>query len=534
MRIDAKPQRSVVAGLCFCLLLAVQRAPAADPPLAPATIVVFNSNIPESAELAKFYAQKRGIARDHLVGLDCPPEEEISREDYDRTIATPLREIFRQRKWWTLRESADRPTVVSGSTIRFVALIKGMPLKIKHAEAYPGDRVGEGPIMNRNEASVDSELAVLARFAREISGAVTNPYFQSFRGVMEVPELMLLLVCRLDAPTAATVRKMIVDGIETEKNGLWGRAYVDSAQNTSAGLAVGDQWLGQLVQQLRKAGIPVVHDEAPAIFPDGFPMSDCALYYGWYAHGVAGPFTQHDFRFVPGAVAVHIHSFSANTLRDPNANWVAPLLMKGAAATLGNVYEPYLQLTTNLHTFNDRLLHGFTFAESAYMSQQALSWMSVMIGDPLYRPYVSWLQLEPKLQPTKTTSDWKMYREFTLQNGSRPAPEFRTLARQAASRARNATMLEDLGWREAKDGNWPSATAHFQQARSLYTKRGDILRMVIAEADSWAKQQKPKKALELIRSVLRIVSDDATAALLRQKEQEFGGGPPPAAPTPRR
>jgi uncharacterized protein (TIGR03790 family) len=514
----------------------LQSACAADPPLAPATIVVFNSSVPESVELAKFYAQKRGIARDHLVGLDCSRDEEISREEYDRTIATPLRDAFRKRKWWTVIDSGSGPPAVSSNTIRFVALIKGMPLKIKNAEAYPGDKPGAGPIMNRNEASVDSEIAVLARFSPEISGAVTNPYFQSFRGIMEAAGSPLLLVCRLDAPSAATVRKMILDAIETEKNGLWGRAYVDSAANTGGGLAVGDEWLGQVVQQLRKAGVPVVQEETPAIFPDGYPMSGCALYYGWYAHGVAGPFTRHDFRFLPGAVAVHIHSFSANTLRDPNAHWVAPLVTKGAAAVVGNVYEPYLQLTTNLHTFNDRLLHGFTFAESAYMAQQALSWMSVMVGDPLYRPFVSWLQIEPKLQPTKPASEWKMYREFTLQNAPKPAPEFRTLARQAASRARNAPMIEDLGWMEAKDGNLPSATAHFQQARSMYTTRDDILRMVLAEADSWARQGKQKKALEVIRSVLRIVSDDATAALLRQKEQEYGGGPPapPVAPAPRR
>jgi len=29
-------------------------------------------------------------------------------------------------------------------------------------------------------------------------------------------------------------------------------------------------------------------------------MTDCALYYGWYAGGVAGPFIEPDFRFVPG------------------------------------------------------------------------------------------------------------------------------------------------------------------------------------------------------------------------------------------
>jgi uncharacterized protein (TIGR03790 family) len=471
-----------------CSFVFLRAACAADPLLAPATIVVFNNSIPESVELAKFYAQKRGIARDHLVGLDCSRDEEISREEYDRTIAAPLRDAFRKRKWWTLVESGGGPPAVSASTIRFVALMKGVPLKIRGAEGYPGDRPGSGPIMNRNEASVDSELSVLTRVGPEISGAVNNPYYQSFKGILDSPQVPVLLVCRLDAPAAATVRKMISDGIETEKSGLWGRAYVDSAANTSGGLEMGDQWLGEVVKQLRKAGVPTVQEETPAILPDGYPMSDVALYYGWYAHGVAGPFTQPAFRFLPGAVAVHIHSFSASTLRDPNANWVAPLLTKGAAASLGNVYEPYLQLTTNLQTFNDRLLHGFTFAESAYMAQPALSWMSVMVGDPLYRPYASWLQIDAKPQPGKPATEWRMSRELTLQNASKPAPEFRTLARQAASRARNAPVVEDLGWMEAKDGNLPSATSHFQQARSMYTRREDILRMVLAEADSWARQ----------------------------------------------
>ncbi len=300
-------------------------------------------------ELAKFYAQKRGIARDHLVGLACSRDEEISREDYDRTIAKPLREVFRQRKWWTVLGASGEMPAISGNSIRFVALIKGMPMKIRAAEAYPGDKPEPGPIGSRNEASVDSEVAVLARFAPQISGAVTNPYYQSYRAVIEANDMPFMLVCRLDAPTAGAVRQMITDAIATEKDGLWGRAYVDGAHNApGSALGLGDRWMAGIVDQLHAVGIPVVYDDLPAMFPDGYPMSDCALYYGWYSGNVAGPFTQPSFRFLPGAVAVHIHSFSASTLRDPNAGWVAPLVMKGAAAVLGNVYEPYLQLTTNL------------------------------------------------------------------------------------------------------------------------------------------------------------------------------------------
>ena len=100
----------------------------------------------------------------------------------------------------------------------FVALIRGMPLKIRPiATPYPGDTAGGGPIQSRNEASVDSELSMLGLFTRQISGAVANPYFQGFRPIAEVTAAPLLLVTRLDAPESVTVRRMIVDAIEAEK-----------------------------------------------------------------------------------------------------------------------------------------------------------------------------------------------------------------------------------------------------------------------------------------------------------------------------
>ncbi|MGI8819589.1 MAG: TIGR03790 family protein [Chthoniobacterales bacterium] len=516
------------ACVAFTLLCGCARG---DVPLAPATIVVFNRNVPESAELAKFYAQKRGIARDHLIGLRCPPEEEISRAQYDATIRDPLREVFQKRGWWRVEGAGGEAGITTG-TIHFVALMKGMPLKIRGAEAYPGDKSHGGPIGDHNEASVDSEVAVLQRLSNEISGAVNNPYFQSYRASIETQNPPMLLVCRLDAPTAATVRQMITDAVEAEKGGLWGRAYVDGAHNTSNGLQVGDQWLAEIPPQLRKMGVPVDYDDEPALFPDGYPMSDCALYYGWYAEGVAGPFTKPSFRFARGAVAVHIHSFSANTLRDANAHWVGPLLSKGAAASLGNVYEPYLQLTTNLSIFNDRLVHGFTFAESAYMATPALSWMTVMVGDPLYRPFASWLQIDPKRALAPNISDWKMYHDFALQNAGKPPAEYRALARQAASRAKNGPMIEDLGMMEAEEGNWAAATPCFQQARSIYSKRDDILRATLEESNGWAKQGNKKRALDAVRSVLRIVSDPATVALFKRVEAELSPPPPPLPPQP--
>ena len=522
-----RPPRSILA---FVLVLALMLDLRAEQPLAASTIVVYNKAALDSADLARFYAQKRGIASDHIVGLTCSTDEEITREEYDANIAEPLRDTFKTRKWWTTRETPEQQTAVMTTSIRFVALIKGVPAKIKPtAGPYPGDQSAGGPVSDHNEASVDSELATLGLFSRQISGPFSNPYFQSFKAIGEFDNPVLLLVCRLDAPKAETVRRMIVDSIATEKRGLWGRAYVDGAHETAAGYAIGDQWLAEIPVQLHIVGVPVVYDNSPAVFPDGYPMTDCALYYGWRTEKAAGPFAQPEFRFSPGAIAVHIHSFSAMTLRDPNANWVGPLLSRGAAASIGNVYEPYLQFTAHLNIFNDRLLHGFTFAESAYSSIAVLSWMSVMVGDPLYRPYASWLQLEATAESARTDS-WKMYHDFAAQNFSNAAAQYRQLARQAALRAHNCPMLEDLGLMEAVDGNFASATNYLAQAHVCYSTRDDILRVILEEADAWNKLKKPKRGIELLRTALRVSGNAPAAPLLRSKEQELRGAL--ATPTP--
>ena len=518
-------------GLWFALSAAAFCAVSchAEVPLANATIVVFNSDNPESIELAKFYAQKRNIARDHLVGLACSNEEEITRAQFDDTIARPLRDVFAERKWWTVQTDAAGAQSAKGNSIRYVALIKGIPLKVKAVSDYPGDNVGIGPIANRNDASVDAEIAVLSAFAHQISSFCGNPYFQSYKAITEFESSPLMLVCRLDAPSGTTVKRMITDAIATEKTGLWGRAYVDGAHNTGGGLQLGDHWLGDIVKQLHKVGVPVVYDDAPAIFPEGYPLTDCALYYGWYAGGVSGAFTEPSFRFAPGAIAIHIHSFSANTLRDPNANWAGPLVSKGAAATLGNVYEPYLQLTAHLEILNDRLLHGFTLAESAYMALPGLSWMSVVVGDPLYRPYRAWLDLDAKRDGAKLPNEWKAYHDFALKNAERPAPEYRAAARQFVARSHSGAILEDIGGVEAHEGNYAAATNWFAQARASYSGRDDILRVVLEEADAWIRAGKPKRALDLVRSVKRIVTGAPSRPLLDHIEQQLAGSSP--APT---
>ena len=326
-----------------------------------------------------------------------------------------------------MRKTPEGKLEVTGSSIRFIALMRGIPLKIVTTipppvpDATPPPRPYAGdPVRSHDEAAVDSELSVLGAFDNEYFGILQNPYFRRFSPILDSSMTHgLLLVARLDAPTADTVRRMIDDTLLAERAGLYGWAYIDRRSIAESPYREGDEWLRTAAAECWNHGIPVNLDNTPAIFPAGFPLTDAALYYGWYAWTAGGAMGAP--QFVPGAVAVHIHSFSAGTLRDPNANWAAPLITRGAAATLGNVYEPYLDLTPHLDVFNERLLQGFTLAESAYMSFKVLSWMTTVIGDPLYRPFAEAQSSGWQREPDPTTAPWISLGK-QLNRGTRSGP----------------------------------------------------------------------------------------------------------------
>src|SRR3954454_9552116 len=103
------------AGNWILFFVSVSTVALAEKPLAPATIVIFNKDVPESVELAKFYAQKRDIPRDHLVGLSISKTEEISRDEYDTSIGDPLPALFKERRWSKLNEASGGPVTVAGN-----------------------------------------------------------------------------------------------------------------------------------------------------------------------------------------------------------------------------------------------------------------------------------------------------------------------------------------------------------------------------------------------------------------------------------
>jgi len=86
----------------FILLLILSmtvsgRTPAWSLVTSEQVVVVANRNQPESMELGTYYLARRGIPSDHLIALDLPMTESISREVYNQNLRNPLSAEMRQR-----------------------------------------------------------------------------------------------------------------------------------------------------------------------------------------------------------------------------------------------------------------------------------------------------------------------------------------------------------------------------------------------------------------------------------------------------
>ncbi len=217
------------------------------------------------------------------------------------------------------------------------------------------------PEMRRDEAAVDSELALLPLIEEKLplAGPLRNPVYTTTNARDRcIPTNGVLLVTRLDGPTPAIARGLVDKALQAEADGLWGRAYFDLRNITEPGYKQGDDWIRGAAEICRRMGFETMVDENPGTFPAAFPMSQIAIYIGWYDGNVSGPFTQPAVEFMPGAFAYHLHSYSAATLRSTNQNWAGPLLAKGATITMGCVDEPYLSGTPDVAVFTARLIYN--------------------------------------------------------------------------------------------------------------------------------------------------------------------------------
>lgn len=491
------------------------------------TVVLYNKNQKTSRQLAEYYAKARAIPSQNLVGLDCSDAETISRAEYDSTIAKPLQATFTNRQWWKLTDGKDGK-FCNQVVHRVFCIIQGVPLRIDEQPEYgPVDpKTKQKPVIpptpgRSNAASVDSELMAFGLLEHSIAAPLNNPFYDKNVPFLTQPLAPFFVVSRIDGPTYEDAKRLIDDALAVEKTGLFGKTYIDLAQKNEAGYKEGEDWLLGSAKLLGASGFPLFVDARPERFPENYPMTDCAMYFGWYALPADGPFLNPKFRFKKGAVACHLHSFSATTVKRTTEGYVGLFISQGAAAVFGNVYEPFLSLTVHFDKLTDRLLKGFCLAEAHSMAIPGISWMTVCLGDPLYRPFAA------DLDKGTSDSEYRAMRKLIRDKGPITGANkelFAALEKEAAAQ-KSGTIYESLALITlgSRPEDAEASGKYLKLAAENYTAPADKIRVVLERAENLASTGQTPAAAKLVKTELPKYADQPESKAMEVRMVEWGG-----------
>lgn len=398
----------------FALLL----LPAAALALEPKDVfVVCNKDVKESRAVADHYLAQRKVPKENLIELSLPKGEDISREEYDAKLAGPLREALKDKKdackvllcvyGVPLRVGPQKPSKDEQADIDTTkAELDEAKKRVEEAKkAKEADKAAAAQRTvdrltkhigllqhDQSTAAVDSELMLLWWPKYETARWIVNPlYWQTSEAERKRAE-KTLITCRLDGPTPDIAKRLVDDALAAEKTGLKGKAYFD-ARGMKLDVKKAEQWTGyqgydesfrEAAGLMTAAGFEVTLDDKEAVFGEK-AGEDAALYAGWYSHA---KFVD-SFTFSTGAVAWHLASSEATTLRNKESKvWCPNLLQKGVAVTMGPVGEPYTVAFPKPAEFFGLLATGkYTVAECYARTTLLTSWMMTLVGDPLYNPF---------------------------------------------------------------------------------------------------------------------------------------------------
>lgn len=392
-------------------VVALMLLPAAAFALEPKDVfIVCNKDVKESRQVADHYVAKRKVPAENVIELSLPKAEDISREDYDAKLAGPLRDALKDKK----------------DACKLLLCVYGVPLRVgptkttpeeqkqldqlkpeleeakKQADAKAVDRLTKQVVAlqhDQSTAAVDSELMLLWWAKYDTTRWQINPLYWQLSEDERKKADRTLMTCRLDGPTPEIAKRLVDDALTAEANGLKGKAYFD-ARGMKLDVKNPQQWTGyqgydesfrEAAELMRTAGFDVILDDKDPVFPkDSCP--DAALYAGWYSHA---NFVD-SFTFPTGAVAWHLASSEATTLRNKDSKvWCPNLLQKGVAVTMGPVGEPYTVAFPKASEFFGFLATGkHTVAECYARTTILTSWMMTLVADPLYNPFAK----NPKLK----------------------------------------------------------------------------------------------------------------------------------------
>ena len=406
-----------LTGMAYALLLvnfAISLPAQTNAALAKEMVIVVNRNDPDSLSIGQHYARQRGIPESRIVQLSAPIKETITIAEYAKTVANPLLNALIENEW--VKGVKDRSKdaygrerlSVSIHNIPFVVLIKGVPLRIANDPLLLEESTANLSAQFRvNNGSVDGEIALLlAPPQTSMTALVPNPYFEK-SSISSTDANRLLRVTRLDGPTKANVMNLIDRTLKAEEIGLMGRAYID----TGGPHAKGDEWIRAAGAIAEAAFFDIDYETSKRAMNHRDRLDAPAIYMGWYRPHAQAQWRSPRWPVPPGAIGFHLHSFSGTSVRSTKT-WLGAFVAQGYCATVGNVYEPYLEYTHRPQVLLAHLMSGGNFGEAVALSTPSLSWQSVAIGDPLYRPFKVSLAEQLKSSEGSTFTAYASIREI--------------------------------------------------------------------------------------------------------------------------
>jgi uncharacterized protein (TIGR03790 family) len=474
--------------------------------LADRVVILANSDAPDSIAIARHYSDVRGVPRANVIALRMPVAETITWGEFVSSVWQPLEDELVRRGWIDaipmdlIDEVGRRKYAISGHRIAALVVCRGVPLRIMNDPARYRDvrPLTDHPEFRTNAGAVDSELSLLAQTDYPINASVPNPLFGNM-GPTDAERAQVVEVSRLDGPTAGGARGLVDLAVEAERTGLLGRAYVDIAGPHESG----NRWLETTAADISVMGYELSVSRGPGTLPSTARFDAPALYFGWYAKDMNGPFVLPGFRFPPGAIAIHIHSFSAGTLRSATEGWCGPLVARGVTATVGNVFEPYLEYLHRPDLLFEALARGEDLADAAYFALPVLSWQSILIGDPLYRPFAMSQGGDPSRLPRQLAGYAVIGRMIAYEKLGRPAEAIEA-GKEGLRRAPNLALGLALAQRLGASGAREEAVRWLVEAARSAGTAADEWALMRESARFLALHGRPADATDLYRRLFSI------------------------------
>lgn len=406
-------------------------------------LLVVNARVADGKAVADAYRAARDIPDSHVVTIDVPASEMVTRAEFLAQIQAPI-------ATWMHRRSAHDDIV-------YIVLMRGVPLKIAP------DAGARSPLL-----SVDSALALLYRGmlgAVVTSSQTSNPYFAAGPATGGWPAFDrkvhdTYLVSRLDGFTLADALQLAGRCAATPDAS---RLVVLDA--VPPGTTPEHGWFTQAADRLREMGgrnVAVELDQTRERVRD---RQGVVGYYAWGSSDASQRERQLPLALVPGAIGASLSASDARTLKEPPAAWLPGAwrqpdrLFEGTADALAgdmvragftgwgaSVADPLVEGLVRPQILFPAYVSGRSLGEAFALATRHVGWRTVVFGDPLCRPFGP----EPE-QPTYARDEQsgltKPFHDRLVELAARTAPRAtpESLAVQVAAHARIRQGERDKG-----------------------------------------------------------------------------------------